>query len=58
MYWWVFNAEQLENALARFEAERMSQGVSQQQAQDELAVIAAFLISRSAKEAKLVGGNV
>jgi hypothetical protein len=41
--YWVFHSEQLDQALARNEAERIKAGASEQQAKDDTAVIKTFL---------------
>jgi hypothetical protein len=55
--YWVFNASQLDQALAGFEARRQREGASEQQVRDETTVIKTFLISPEAERAKLVAGK-
>jgi hypothetical protein len=55
MRYWVFHEEMLAIALAARKAERMQQGVSEQQAKDETLVVVEFLASPAA--AKMIGGD-
>lgn len=58
MMWWCFHDENLSAALAAWEARRMGEGASEQQAKDDTSVIAQFLASSEAKAHKLIGGEV
>lgn len=54
MLYWVFHAEQLDKALATFEAARIQQGATEAQAKDDAAIVRAFLVSA---EAAALRGN-
>lgn len=50
MPWWCFHQEQLVAALAAREAERMKEGVTEQQAKDETQIVVQFLASAAARQ--------
>lgn len=50
MAWWVFGADKLDIALAEHVARRMREGITEQQAKDEAAVIKLFLVSAEARQ--------
>lgn len=54
--WWVFHEEQLAVALAAFEARRMQEGASEQQAKDDVATVLGFLGGPEARDHHLLGG--
>lgn len=56
MRYWVFHEQMLAAALAAWEARRVREGATPEQAADDVQTILQFLVSPEAREAKMTGG--
>jgi hypothetical protein len=56
MRYWVFHEQMLAAALAAWEARRVREGATPEQAADDVQTVLQFLVSPEAREAKMTGG--